>query len=186
VTTRTAYSDDEWHTLSKLPQTVAVAVIASGASGPIQLMRELAALKAALSDTRQQPPSNELVTAVATAEADAPVESVPPDGSSPARSDTEADGPPAPGDLSTAEGQRSLRDEALDRCTMAMAILAAKSPADEADGFKRWVMAIARKVAQSAKEGSFLGIGGTPISEEEEETLAKLAAALEIAPTPAL
>ena len=185
MTTRTDYSDDEWHTLSKLPRAVAVAVIASGESGPLQLMRELAALSSALSETRQQPPPNELVTAVATAEAESPLEGVPSGGTAPAPAAPAQGEPmetPGQGDLSTAAGQRSLRDEALDQCTMAMAILAAKAPADEADGYKRWVLAIARKVAQSAKEGSFFGIGGRPISAEEEETLEKIASALEVTP----
>jgi hypothetical protein len=36
-------------------------------------------------------------------------------------------------------------------------------------------------VSQAAKEGGFLGIGGTPVSTEEREALAQLAQALGIA-----
>ena len=53
----------------------------------------------------------------------------------------------------------------------------AKSPAD-AQEFRTWLMSIARKAAEAAKEGGFLGIGGTQVSASEQAALAQLGTAL--------
>ncbi|HKF66674.1 MAG TPA: hypothetical protein VKB36_09100, partial [Vicinamibacterales bacterium] len=47
------------------------------------------------------------------------------------------------------------------------------SPA-EAQPYKMWLAAVARKVAEASKEGGFLGIGGTLVSAKEEEALKEL------------
>ena len=65
----------------------------------------------------------------------------------------------------------------MDRCSQAVALVAAKSPA-EAQEFKLWLMSIARKAADAAKEGGFLGFGGTQVSEREQAALTQLEHAL--------
>jgi hypothetical protein len=52
-----------------------------------------------------------------------------------------------------------------------------KSPA-EAEEYKRWLVSLARQTAEAAKEGGFLGIGGTRVSEGESTAITELAAAL--------
>lgn len=59
----------------------------------------------------------------------------------------------------------------------ATAVIAAKSPA-EADAYKTWLLAAAKKVAEAAKEGGFLGFGGTLVSDQEEAALKELAGKL--------
>ena len=56
----------------------------------------------------------------------------------------------------------------------------AKSPSEGA-AYRAWLLSVATNVSQAAKEGGFLGIGGTPVSTEEREALAQLAQALGIA-----
>ena len=58
-----------------------------------------------------------------------------------------------------------------------VAAVAAKSP-QEAQEFKGWLMSIARGAAEAAKEGGFLGFGGTQVSEKEMSALSQLSAAL--------
>jgi hypothetical protein len=65
----------------------------------------------------------------------------------------------------------------------AVAVVASKSPA-EADAFKTWLFAAAQRVAEAAKEGGFLGFGGTQVSEQEHAALAELAGKLGV-PAPA-
>lgn len=166
MTTRADYTPEEWRTLSQLPVAVSLAVITSGKSNPMQRVRELTSMVQTLEDTRRQQPANELVTAVAVADGERP-----PDG---ARS---AGALPSP-DLS--QGGAELRHQAVAQCRQAVAILAAKAMPAEAEGYKRWVLAIGRKVAEAAKEGGFLGIGGVPVSPEETETLNAVTAALEL------
>ena len=44
------------------------------------------------------------------------------------------------------------------------AILEGKVPADQAEGFKSWLVAIAGKVANAATEGGFFGFGGEKVT----------------------
>jgi len=50
----------------------------------------------------------------------------------------------------------------------------------EADGFKSWLLSLSNRVAEAAKEGGFLGIGGTRVSEQEQSALKATAMALGI------
>jgi len=45
---------------------------------------------------------------------------------------------------------------------------------------RRWLYGIADKVANAAKEGGFLGFGGTRVSEDEQAFLTDLRTALKI------
>jgi hypothetical protein len=71
-----------------------------------------------------------------------------------------------------------VRRLSLEACRSAAAIVAQKGSAEEAAQFRAWLNALARKVAEAAKEGGFLGFGGTLVSEQEEAALRDLAAAL--------
>jgi hypothetical protein len=56
-------------------------------------------------------------------------------------------------------------------------ILNAKAPQDAA-GFKAWLQAISKNVAEASSEGGFLGIGGVQVSDAEKATLADISKAL--------
>ena len=168
MTTRADYTVEEWRTLSQLPVAVSLAVITSGKSNPMQRVLELTSMVQTLEDTRRQQPANELVIAVAIADGERP-----PDGG------RSTGALPSP-DLS--RGGAELRRQAVAQCRQAVSILAGRSTPTEAEGYKRWVLAIGRKVAEAAKEGGFLGFGGVPVSPEETETLNAVSAALEISP----
>ena len=53
-----------------------------------------------------------------------------------------------------------------------------KAKPDEAQGFNQWLVAVAQKVAEAAKEGGFLGFGGTQVSEQEAATIKDLSTTL--------
>jgi hypothetical protein len=69
------------------------------------------------------------------------------------------------------------RSSFIEKCKLAAAAVAAKSPA-EAQEFNTWLMSIARKAAEAAKEGGFLGFGGTQVSAQEQAALTQLGTAL--------
>jgi hypothetical protein len=75
----------------------------------------------------------------------------------------------AGGDLAAVTVQQ-LRD--------AMAILEAKATAAEVDDYKIFVMTVAQAAASAHKEGGFLGIGGTPVSDAENHALDEISGAL--------
>jgi hypothetical protein len=60
----------------------------------------------------------------------------------------------------------------------AIAILEAKASPAEADDYKRFVMTVAQAAASAHKEGGFLGIGGKPVSDAENQALDEISAAL--------
>jgi hypothetical protein len=73
-----------------------------------------------------------------------------------------------------------LRATLLGECGKLAAILAAKAPPPAAKAYKRWLLDIARHMAETGKEGGVLGLGGTRVNAAEAAMLADLAAALEL------
>ncbi len=74
-----------------------------------------------------------------------------------------------------------LSDVTATKCEQVAELLTSKSTEIEARQYKEWAMAVGQKVAEAAKEGGFLGIGGERVSAEEKRTLAKLTKALDLA-----
>jgi hypothetical protein len=60
----------------------------------------------------------------------------------------------------------------------AISILESTATAEEADAYKTFVMTVAQAVASAHKEGGFLGVGGTRISEAENRALDEISHAL--------
>jgi hypothetical protein len=75
----------------------------------------------------------------------------------------------AGGDLAAVTTQQ-LRD--------AIAILETRATSAEVDDYKRFVMTVAQAAAGAHKEGGFLGIGGKPISDAENQALDEISSAL--------
>jgi hypothetical protein len=65
-----------------------------------------------------------------------------------------------------------------DHLRKAMSILEATATAEEADAYKTFVMTVAQAVAGAHKEGGFLGVGGTRVSEAENQALDEISRAL--------
>ena len=56
-------------------------------------------------------------------------------------------------------------------------VVDAKAPHDAA-AFKGWLRELSQHVAEAAKEGGFLGIGGVLVSEAEKATLTEISSTL--------
>ncbi len=70
-------------------------------------------------------------------------------------------------------------DEAIIVLGRAAALLDEKADAGEAEGYKRWLLHIARAVAEAGKEDQgFLGRGGVLVNDAERSALAAVAGAL--------
>jgi len=68
--------------------------------------------------------------------------------------------------------------DAVEKCRRVSGLLAEKSSSDEANAYIDWTISVAERVANAAKEGGFLGIGGKRVSEEEANVLAQIKEAL--------
>jgi len=71
--------------------------------------------------------------------------------------------------------ERSPRPPMLASLSSAMQAVKARRPVD-AQAFRDAMLTMSRKVAEASKEGSFLGMGGTLVTPEEEQALADIAA----------
>ena len=65
-------------------------------------------------------------------------------------------------------------------CRQVVALVDSKAKPQVAQEFKQWLVAVAQKVAEAAKEGGFLGFGGTQVSEQEAATIKELSTALAV------
>jgi hypothetical protein len=133
-----------------------MAVMMTARSGPIQIAQEMFAVGAALAEADRNS-TNPLLKALAEA----------------------VKGGEKPANL--AEQPKSVEAAqalAIDNLRAAAAIVDAKLPAEEAQEFKLWLVDVSQKVAEASKEGAFLGIGGTQVTDEERAAVESVATTL--------
>jgi hypothetical protein len=159
MTTKADYTAEEWELLMRAPFMAAMAIVAASPSGPIGMIKEMFAVGRVLVEGTGEGETNELISAL-VAEVKA--------GHRPAAA-TES--------LRSIEAAKAL---GLNTCREVAALLARKAPTAEAEGFKRWLLTAAQRVAEASKEGGFLGIGGVRVSDAEKAALAEVASALEV------
>ena len=159
---KSAFTPEEWKLLLESVMMAGIAVTAAEPSGLWGLLRESFASGSALMQAKLDPGSNPLIKAVVA-------------------------------DFETAEGQSAARDgmrekltslkpaEIKARCVETLGrvrvVVDAKAP-DDAAAFKGWLCEISQHVAEAAKEGGFLGIGGVLVSEAEKATLTEISSTL--------
>ncbi len=80
-------------------------------------------------------------------------------------------------ELPTKEGPDAVMNVLVKKCHGAARIVESKSP-DEAEAFNLYLIDVAKKTAQSSREGGFLGIGSTRVSDQEKTAIKQLADAL--------
>jgi hypothetical protein len=152
MTTRADYTEQEWAALRRAPTVAGFAVSLADPGGPIELTKEsMATMRAA----GAPPTEDELLVAVSQ-------------------------------DALAQQQQRhnvmkeldlkagTVREQVVDELRRVNEILSAKATPEEADAFRRWLVKAAQASAEAAKEGGFLGIGATRVSEGEQAMLAKL------------
>lgn len=163
MTTKSQFSTEEWNALRDAPHLVALAVALSGASGIGGTLKETFASSMALVGGMKS--DNETIRSICT------------------REEIQAGQAALKAELPEVKGmgfdaaKQTLADMALERTRTALAALRAKSPADVAP-YQQFLQALGDRVAQAAKEGGFLGIGGERVSEGERKMLARLGEAL--------
>jgi hypothetical protein len=163
MASKASFSPDEWKQLLESPMLAGMAVTAADPSGVWGVIKEGLAASGPLPEAKADVGSNELIRAVG-----ADFETF--EGRSAARDGLKATFAGGPGDL---------KPKAIEGLRQVAALLEAKAP-DDAAAFKAWLQAIAQRVAEAAKEGSFLGFGGVQVSDAEKATLAEVSGALKL------
>jgi hypothetical protein len=161
MTTKADYTAEEWNVIMQAPMAAAMVVMFASPSNPVGLAQETFAVSKMLAENVGKQSGIGLIDAVADQIKD-------PEGRKAAQpSMPEAGADPA-----------ALKGRALGTLRQLNDLLAAKAPAEEAASFRQWILSTAQRVAGAAKEGGFLGIGGTSISAEETAAIAEVAQTL--------
>jgi hypothetical protein len=147
MTSKAAFNAEEWSVVTTAPALVAMLVVAADRGGTV---RESIAAQRAFAEARAGEPG-ELLRAIVT----------------------------SPSPLDPAERPRTpdeLRTTAPETLRRAIAILERLAQDEEVVEYKRFVFGVADAVARAHREGGFLGIGGTQVSEHEQAALDEIAA----------
>ncbi len=84
-------------------------------------------------------------------------------------------------DYNKLAAEANAKDQALGQLRQVADVLDAKSDADEAAGYKQWVMNAAVAASEAGKEGgNFLGWGAVTVNDAERAALGEIAAALRL------
>lgn len=161
MATKADFTVEEWKQIQRAPFMAGLAVVAASPSGPFGVVKEMFAVGKMLGEVKTQGSSNDLIKAlVADIEAGA--------------RDLNA-----PAELK-GKTPDQVKSYSIESCRQVAALIEKKTKADEAQGFKQWLISVSQKVAEAAKEGGFLGFGGTQVSEQEAATIKDLSTALRV------
>src|SRR5215470_4470848 len=159
MATKADFTADEWKQIQRAPFMAGLAVVAASPSGPFGVVKEMFAVGKMLGEVKTQGSSNELIKALV-----GDIEAGAKDAS-------------APEELK-GKTPDEVKSYAIGSLRQVAALLEKKAKFDEAQGFNQWLVSVAQKVAEAAKEGGFLGFGGTQVSEQEAATIKELSSAV--------
>jgi hypothetical protein len=153
MTAKQDFTDEEWTRIRRAPLVAGVAVALADPGGPIELAKEtMASLRSAT-----LPPSQEELLASVALDVQALTQHK----------------QNLLGDFKPKNGQ-----QVLDELRGVNELVTAKATPEEAEAFRRWLVAAAQAAADAAKEGGFMGFGGEQVSAGEQQMLDQVRAAL--------
>jgi hypothetical protein len=159
--TRASLPPEHWAALRNVPHLVAIAVSASAGS-PLDLLFELAAGRTAIANGINN--DHPLVRAIAE------------------RAEIEAAVVEVREFVIEPQGMHRTPEELLPLATeaarRAAAVLRERGSELDRLAYREFVLGVARKVAEAAREGDFLGLGGRLVSDAERAAIRAVAAAL--------
>ncbi len=158
--TRDDFTAEDWNLIVSGASLVGLTVSAASPSGPLGVVKEMLAVGMSIMDLAKQHPDNGLIQEV--------VEDIRHRDSEMPRPDRSA-------------GFEDAKTWALVELARLSDLLPADDDSGEAFEFRRWLVAVADRVAEASREGGFLGIGGDKVSDAEERAIDEVKAALGVA-----
>jgi hypothetical protein len=154
MTTKADFTDEEWARLERAPMIAGMAISIADPGGPIEAVKETMATLKTVTEAAQSGES-ELVGEVAKSFAEKAKNRQSPMG------DFKPRGAMA--------GQ-----EILEELGAVNELITQKATAEEAAAFREWLLTAAKRAADAAKEGGFMGFNAKRVSEGEQQMLDKL------------
>jgi hypothetical protein len=162
MTTKANFTPEEWNLLRRAPMMAGLVVVAASPSGPVGILQETFAVGKVLAAAKSQSPGELISSIVADLTTD--------EGRKAAR----------PADL-VGKSPEQIKSSALDSLRQVGTLLDQKTRPEESQAVKRWLHDTGKRVSEAAKEGGFLGVGGTQVSDQEKTALNELGRSLGVA-----
>ena len=143
MTTKSAFSPEDWKAVLEGPPSAGMIVITAAHGG---MFRETYAMSKAYAEARAQHGESELLDEIVAAKPEA--------------------------DHTRYHSAEELRKNGLEHIRDAVALVEGKATAEELEGYRRFVLALANKVAAAHREG------GQSVSPAEADAIEAIAAAL--------
>jgi hypothetical protein len=153
MTSRKDFTDEEWTRIRRAPIVAGVAISLADPGGPIEVAKETAAT---LRSATLPPSQEELLASVAL-----DVQAMAQHRQNPL------------GDFKPRGGE-----QVLEELKGVNQLVTAKATPEEAEAFRRWLLAAAQAAADAGKEGGFLGFGAERVSAGERRMLDQVRAVL--------
>ena len=158
------FTPDEWKLLLESVMMASIAITAAEPHGLWELLQESFAGGAELAKAKMDPGADAIIKAVVADFGTSEGRSIARDGLK---------------EKFTGSKPPEIKAKCIDTLRQVAQVVDTKAPGD-AIAFKTWLRQISQHVAEAAKEGGFLGIGGVAVSDAEKATLAEISEALKL------
>jgi hypothetical protein len=149
VTGKADFTDEEWKTVLEGPPSAGLIVIASDRGGSI---RETFSMAKAYTEARKEHGDSELLDELVNAKPEM--------------------------DHTRYHSPEELKEASLKNITEAVDLLRSKATPEELDGYKKFIVGLANRVAEARKEG-FMGLSGDRVSDDEKAAIGEIESALQ-------
>ena len=151
------FTAEEWKTIVGAAPMVGLAVTCASPNGPWGVLKEMLSMGMAMAEMLQKGSSNPLIAELAADLKARQTKLEPPQG---------------------IRDPEQCKELALNHVRTVNDLIDRKVKAEEADEFKKWLLAIGRRVAEASNEGGIFGFGGERVSDAEKNMLRQIAFAL--------
>jgi hypothetical protein len=151
------FTTEEWKTIVAAAPMVGLAVTCASPNGPWGVLKEMLSMGMAMAEMLQKGSSNPLIAELTADLKERQTKPDPPQG---------------------IKDPEQAKELALNHIRAVNDIVSRKAKADEADEFKKWLLAVGERVAEASNEGGIFGFGGERVSEAEKNVLRQIAIAL--------
>ena len=150
MTTKSEFNAEEWATVVEGPLLGAMQVVMAERGGTI---RESVAVGRAYADARKHQGESPLLDEIVAS-------------------------PPSLDPSRLREGGGDAGSQAGGRLAQALAVVEGKATPEETQAYKQFVLTVAEAAANANREGGFVGIGGKPVSDNEQAALDEIRSTL--------
>jgi hypothetical protein len=164
MSTLADFTQDEIEKMMAAPMLVSMYVMGTAVSGPIGLVREMmAGVETAMQSAKNAAPGSLLNVLFSEENLKMQQDKL--------QQETKAS-------TQDAQNMDAAKASMLAQLKGAVGIVAAKASPDEAEAYKQLMIQVAENVANAAKEGGFMGIGGVLVNDAEKQAIGDITAAV--------